>query len=89
MSKMNGNGIESLESPSKRAKKSVEEESNVREQRVSKISSAVKTILEQLGENPNREGLIKTPKRYAEALLFFSEGYEKSVKGEACPKFIF
>ena len=35
--------------------------------------------MECLGEDPNREGLLKTPERYAKALLFFTEGYEKDI----------
>lgn len=47
--------------------------------RIEKISGAVRTILECIGEDPNREGLLKTPERYAKALMFFSKGYEESV----------
>lgn len=42
-----------------------------------KIEEAVKTILGELGEDPGREGLLKTPERVAKALLFLSEGYGK------------
>lgn len=47
--------------------------------RIQKISGAVRTILECIGEDPDREGLLKTPERYAKALMFFSKGYEESV----------
>jgi len=39
------------------------------------LENAVKTVLEQLGEDPGREGLIKTPHRVAKALRFLTEGY--------------
>jgi len=39
------------------------------------IEKAVFTILESLGENPEREGLLKTPQRVAKALEFLTEGY--------------
>jgi len=41
------------------------------------IEEAVKVILENLGENPDREGLLKTPHRVAKALEFLTEGYHK------------
>lgn len=41
------------------------------------LSSAVRTILECIGENPDREGLQKTPDRYAKALLGFTQGYKE------------
>ncbi|KAF9315595.1 GTP cyclohydrolase 1 [Podila horticola] len=47
--------------------------------RITTIAGAVRTILESIGEDPDREGLLKTPERYAKALMFFSKGYEESV----------
>ncbi len=37
-------------------------------------------LLKALGENPDREGLEKTPKRHIHALEFLTEGYRTDVK---------
>lgn len=43
------------------------------------MRDAVKTILECVGENPARPGLVDTPERYAKALMFFTKGYGENV----------
>ncbi|KAL4994616.1 hypothetical protein BDV10DRAFT_176541 [Aspergillus recurvatus] len=50
------------------------------EERIKKLSGAVRTILECLGEDPDREGLRETPDRYAKAMLYFTKGYEENVR---------
>jgi GTP cyclohydrolase I len=37
-------------------------------------------ILEAIGEDPNREGLVKTPQRAARAYEFLMQGYKKDLK---------
>ena len=39
------------------------------------IAQHVKEILALLGENPEREGLLKTPERVAKSLQFLTKGY--------------
>jgi len=48
--------------------------------RQTRLSNAVREILECLGEDPDREGLKGTPERYAQAMLYFTKGYEESLK---------
>jgi GTP cyclohydrolase IA len=44
---------------------------------IDKLSGAVTTILEGLGEDPEREGLLKTPERVAKSLRFLTKGYRQ------------
>lgn len=48
--------------------------------RLDKMAGAIRTILECVGEDPNREGLLATPMRYAKAMLDFTKGYQENVK---------
>ena len=41
------------------------------------IAPQVRSILEAIGENPDREGLVKTPDRVARAFRVFTRGYEQ------------
>jgi len=51
------------------------------DKRISNMSEAVKTILQNVGEDPSREGLLNTPERFAKAMLFFTKGYNLSLSG--------
>jgi GTP cyclohydrolase I len=41
------------------------------------ISGLIQTLLKELGEDPGRDGLVKTPDRVASAMRFFTEGYDQ------------
>jgi len=43
------------------------------------ISEALQSIIETLGENPNRPGLLHTPKRAAQALQYLTRGYQENL----------
>ena len=42
------------------------------------LSSNYKKVIENLGEDPNREGLLKTPERVAKAMQFLTQGYDQN-----------
>ena len=42
------------------------------------LSSAVSAMLEGIGEDPYREGLLKTPERVAKSLRFLTKGYRQN-----------
>ena len=45
------------------------------------MAGAVATVLKAIGENPQREGLLDTPERYAKAMMFFTKGYNANLEG--------
>ena len=45
-----------------------------------KIAKLVKQLLVELGEDPEREGLKKTPVRVAKSLTFLTRGYRQNLK---------
>ncbi|KAI8592452.1 hypothetical protein HDU88_001302 [Geranomyces variabilis] len=66
--------------PSIGTKSRNEESDEEREARLQKMSGAIKTLLECVGEDPDREGVQKTPLRYAKAMMFFTQGYETNLR---------
>ncbi len=44
------------------------------------IADAYSKIISQLGEDPSREGLLKTPERIAKAMQFLTQGYQMDAK---------
>lgn len=59
-----------------------------KEKIISEIASHYKEILKLIGEDPEREGLLKTPDRAAKALYSITEGYDQSAN-EIASKAIF
>lgn len=45
----------------------------------SRLESVYADLLEEVGEDKNREGLIQTPHRAAEAMKFMTQGYEQDL----------
>ncbi|WP_443937339.1 GTP cyclohydrolase I FolE [Pedobacter sp. MW01-1-1] len=46
------------------------------EHKITSVATHYKDILTQLGEDPEREGLLKTPERVAKALQYLTHGYD-------------
>ena len=53
------------------------ENNSEREQLIDEIARHYKKILELIGEDVNREGLVKTPRRAAKALVDITRGYKQ------------
>jgi len=47
---------------------------------ISNLSAQYRDVLKQIGENPDREGLLRSPERIAKAMLFLTHGYDLDAK---------
>jgi GTP cyclohydrolase I len=52
----------------------------IRKDNTEMLEDLYKDILKQIGENPEREGLLKTPARAADALRFLTRGYSQNIE---------
>lgn len=53
--------------------------------RLPAIEAAYTSILRELGEDTDRQGLLRTPLRAAKAMQFLTKGYHETVDGESGP----
>lgn len=74
--------------PSKGARARLEQTPEQLRAREQRIAAAVKTVLTELGEDVEREGLLETPERYARAMIFFTKGYE-SIMADVMKRAVF
>jgi len=44
------------------------------------MNELIKNLLCEIGENPNREGLLKTPERFLNAFKYLTQGYKQDPK---------
>jgi GTP cyclohydrolase I len=47
---------------------------------IDNLSAHYREVLKEIGEKPEREGLIKSPERIAKALLYLTQGYDLDAK---------
>ena len=52
----------------------------MKENNLTELEKITKGLLEQIGENPAREGLLKTPKRVAKSWKFLTGGYSANIE---------
>ena len=48
---------------------------------LAEIADSYRNILHSIGEDPSRQGLLKTPVRAAKALLYYTKGYDEKIEG--------
>ena len=46
-----------------------------------RVAQLVRSLLVELGEDPDRDGLVKTPSRVAKSLAFLTKGYRETPRG--------
>lgn len=61
---------------SKKAENGYQKIDRYNEDVINDIAAQYEKILSSIGENPKREGLLKTPERVAKALQFLTHGYD-------------
>ncbi|MGB9596591.1 MAG: GTP cyclohydrolase I, partial [Candidatus Poribacteria bacterium] len=44
-----------------------------------KVEKLIRELLIEIGEDPDREGLLKTPSRVASAFAFLTKGYRENI----------
>lgn len=54
------------------------EEKEYSEQVLTGLSEHYRAVITELGEDPEREGLLKTPERVAKAMKFLTQGYDQN-----------
>lgn len=72
--------FDGLSRPSLGTRARLDETAEQKAERMERMKGAVRTLLECVGEDPDREGLLATPERYAKALLFFTQGYQDNIR---------
>ena len=69
----------SLVSPSPRTDE--RHRAEAKEQALAEMTAAYRGLLNSIGEDPTRPGLLRTPERAAKAFLYFTKGYDEKIAG--------
>lgn len=64
----------------KRRMESITFDELTEEEIVEQLSKHYKGIISNLGEDPARQGLLRTPERAAKAIMFFTKGYKEKIE---------
>lgn len=72
-------GVRSAISPSPKADERHRAEQ--KNEALADLTESYRTILRDIGEDPTRQGLLRTPERAAKALLYFTKGYDEKIAG--------
>ena len=78
---LNGNHINGFKNGNGHKEKDVPNETEIKE-KTKEIAKSYLNILNGIGEDSTREGLLKTPDRAAKALLYFTKGYQEDLKSK-------
>lgn len=71
--------LDGLRKPGRGTRERLGETTEQADERLAKMCAAVRVLLECMGEDVDREGLLATPKRYAKAMLSFTKGYQENI----------
>lgn len=44
------------------------------------LEDTIRSLITEIGEDPKREGLLKTPSRVADSMRFFTQGYGQRIQ---------
>lgn len=80
VSSATSNGVVAINGAGSDAAVAMEPATDAQRQLVASMARDYRALLEKVGENPDRQGLRKTPERAAKAMIAFTSGYSQDVR---------